>query len=605
MKSDHSNEYTSRVEQLREELVKAIVGSEYERNFFYNTRGNSVANFIESLDELLDLYVAGRIDLSDNQDLAKTFDKLLPICDARKLSELQSIQTEMATEDLAGFHQSMVGFKEKIQNGTFYKQSHVDTITDFSKMSDEELEQDGIDIESRDGVKVYTLKGIPFQMFVHKGSYDTNSGTHGADKLSVSMVSDKMNLKTIGAEESRRLLVFNTITANDIIEMGTQDLGQGYERQEDVLREQRMMADEFLNNVPSVRGKDYTDYSVHTLYTNSGEMKPEGKLQPDAIFVRGEILPEDIEYAKSRGITNIYSYQKERYEQREPVDNVEFEKALAEYTETLNPSLLVPLRAKTSMSSEKFAETIQQILLNSKQREGVNARLISVNARTLSNMFNYERKKKTELQSQIDALEQLKEKPMIELEAGSEEEKRFLQEKQKEAEQQRVEEKKEIIARLKAGIDAKDGEQIANAMSDFLNTSINIEEDFAYVINFVQNNTELIRQTQCYANIMRMASGTLEIQGWREQGNEAFESYIKFCQMYRDVENPTSNLENIDACFGIISEQSSVKTDVLASAIEATEEVARTSTINDQVQNIKNIQRERTQQDKTNNGIDR
>lgn len=46
--------------------------------------------------------------------------------------------------------------------------------------------------------------------------------------------------------------------------------------------------------------------------------------------------------------------------------------------------------------------------------------------------------------------------------------------------------------------------------------------------------------------------------------------------------------------------------DILSSAIEATEETTRTSTINNQVQTIRSIQRNRTQQqDKMNNGIDR
>ena len=46
--------------------------------------------------------------------------------------------------------------------------------------------------------------------------------------------------------------------------------------------------------------------------------------------------------------------------------------------------------------------------------------------------------------------------------------------------------------------------------------------------------------------------------------------------------------------------------DILKSAVEATEETTRTSTINEQVQNIRNVQREKTQQqNKENTGIDR
>ena len=46
--------------------------------------------------------------------------------------------------------------------------------------------------------------------------------------------------------------------------------------------------------------------------------------------------------------------------------------------------------------------------------------------------------------------------------------------------------------------------------------------------------------------------------------------------------------------------------DILKSAVEATEDTTRTSTINEQVQNIRNVQREKTQQqNKENEGINR
>lgn len=46
--------------------------------------------------------------------------------------------------------------------------------------------------------------------------------------------------------------------------------------------------------------------------------------------------------------------------------------------------------------------------------------------------------------------------------------------------------------------------------------------------------------------------------------------------------------------------------DILSSAIEATEGITRTSTINQEVQNIRSVQKDRMQQqDKTNNGTDR
>jgi len=76
------------------------------------------------------------------------------------------------------------------------------------------------------------------------------------------------------------------------------------------------------------------------------------------------------------------------------------------------------------------------------------------------------------------------------------------------------------------------------------------------------------------------------------------ENYIENCF---DTQVPYFEAENRE-----IQSQNRDGQTLLDSAIEATEQTTRTSTINEQVQNIKNIQRERTQQqDKENNGIDR
>lgn len=75
------------------------------------------------------------------------------------------------------------------------------------------------------------------------------------------------------------------------------------------------------------------------------------------------------------------------------------------------------------------------------------------------------------------------------------------------------------------------------------------------------------------------------------------ENYIENCF---DTQVPYFEAENRK-----IQSQNRDGQTLLDSAIETTEQTTRTSTINEQVQNIKNIQRERTQQDKANNGIDR
>lgn len=560
MKSKYSKEYADKVKQLREELVKKIVGSEYKSKLLKKGRTNGHIDFMENLEELLDLYVSARIDISSDTKLSATFEKLLSICDCQNLSELQEIQAEIENEDLTEFQESMIGFNKKIENDIFYKQSHTRAITDFSKMSDEEIQyQEGIDLESRDGVKIYTLNGIPFHMFVHKGEYSGTRGSHGDDQLSVSMISDKIKLNTIGATQVRRLLVFNSIKANDIIEMGTQDLGQDDRRHYDVLKEQKMMIDEFLSNVTNIRGKDYTDYSVHTVYTDEGEIKPEGKLQPDALYIKGEVQPEDIEYAKARGL-NIYAYQEEKYQERAITDDKEFEELLSEYAENLDPNLLVPLRNKTPIKSEEFIDKIKNILLENK---GSNIRKINVNARTLMNMFNYERRINPELQAQIDSMGELERKPEIELESGSDEEKKFLETRQKEVEQNRMEEKRKIIDRLRQGIVAKDGNGMIQAISELLQTSSNIENDVMQILNFAKNNIEIIRQTECFASIKSLVFEEMEKHfgyEWATPDNNCFQNYRSFSQSYRNSQNQSSNLENIESYFEISEQSTSSKT---------------------------------------------
>lgn len=71
-----------------------------------------------------------------------------------------------------------------------------------------------------------------------------------------------------------------------------------------------------------------------------------------------------------------------------------------------------------------------------------------------------------------------------------------------------------------------------------------------------------------------------------------------------DSQVPYFEAENRDLPKQDMSKTTDSQT-LLDSAIEATEESTRTSTINEQVQNIKNRQQERTQPSKENNGIDR
>lgn len=79
---------------------------------------------------------------------------------------------------------------------------------------------------------------------------------------------------------------------------------------------------------------------------------------------------------------------------------------------------------------------------------------------------------------------------------------------------------------------------------------------------------------------------------------ELDENYLENCF---DTQVPYFEAENRE-----IESQNRDGQNLLDSAIEATEETTRTSTINEQVQNIRNIQRDKTQQqDKANNGIDR
>lgn len=77
-----------------------------------------------------------------------------------------------------------------------------------------------------------------------------------------------------------------------------------------------------------------------------------------------------------------------------------------------------------------------------------------------------------------------------------------------------------------------------------------------------------------------------------------------FVENFFDSQVPYFEAENRDLPKQDMSKTADGQT-LLDSAIEATEESTRTSTINEQVQNIKNRQKERTQPSKENNGIDR
>lgn len=77
-----------------------------------------------------------------------------------------------------------------------------------------------------------------------------------------------------------------------------------------------------------------------------------------------------------------------------------------------------------------------------------------------------------------------------------------------------------------------------------------------------------------------------------------------FVENFFDSQVPYFEAENRDLPKQDMSKTTDSQT-LLDSAIEATEESTRTSTINEQVQNIKNRQQERTQPSKENNGIDR
>lgn len=79
------------------------------------------------------------------------------------------------------------------------------------------------------------------------------------------------------------------------------------------------------------------------------------------------------------------------------------------------------------------------------------------------------------------------------------------------------------------------------------------------------------------------------------------ENYV---ENFFDSQVPYFEAENRDLSKQDMSKTADGQT-LLDSAIEATEESTRTSTINEQVQNIKNRQQERTQPNKENTGIDR
>ena len=149
----------------------------------------------------------------------------------------------------------------------------------------------------------------------------------------------------------------------------------------------------------------------------------------------------------------------------------------------------------------------------------------------------------------------------------------------------------------------KQQEEIESVMMDFV-------EAFAQSIDFKEMANTFGKKEQdikeAFLNLIgvprdytKMMAGESRADGMiydeailrAHQGNNVF---------YNELSHKLAERLNIDK--SLIS----AKNDLLDSAIEATEEMTRTSTINQQVQTIRSVQKERTQQQTIgNNGTDR
>lgn len=446
MKSKYSDEYNRILETKKKECIKKLMGNKWDARIY---------NVIED-------YSFSNIDFSNNPKVSKQLDLFKDILDIQDLEKIEKLQKYLQEQNLDSFHETIIKDLEYI-----YKKASVDCLTNFKSADKDELKvTEGIELEQKEGINIYHLKGIPFQILVHEGALDGNSYT-GTDNVHVSLICSDKKINTI--HNNHRSFVFNDIEASNINFKTVRD---AFSRSSDIDQksETNMLPEEFIANMDDMH---YTDWQlVNTQDTI---------LQPDAICVRGQVTEHDINAAKQRGINHIYSIEEEKYQQREKDNKERFNVLLEEYKETFNPNLLAKLKLENPYSREQFIDTIKSIILENKGLESRDSKLINRNINSFFKIYwrevrdaNLEQSENGDrLKEQMDEIKKLKDKDEIIIEQGSKEEKKILVEELQYA----VQNQKRFMAN--------------SYCKDILGASKDINKDMISMLKMIKDNNSL------------------------------------------------------------------------------------------------------------------
>lgn len=580
MKSEYSDIYNTKLKQMKEKILKSLIGREY-------TNG---------IKEILNLRNNYNMTITDDIKTNKALELLTSISDIDNINDLAQLEEGLNASDLKDFQEII----EPLKIDNIYKQAHIDYLTDFDSMDTEDLaKQDGIDISQIDGVNIYELKGIPFNFMTHDGKYDGNTSM-GMDNVHTTMLNSEKNTTTI--KNSRRILVFNNISAENINFMTTQDAFKESD-DDDRRQESKMLPDEFFANMGKEDLHHYNDYQLNT---------QNGTLQPNAICIKGKITDKDIEYAKQRGISAIYSIDEECYKENSEKKQEQFNEMLSEYSKSFNPKMIAMLKNKNPYSREEFLNIIKTGIIEQKGK--IDGKLLNANIDTLKRVFRRElidanrvkSERGNELLERFADIESLRESDEKIINNGSAEEKyikRYME-----------------VERLKKAIKEKSAGKVQEEVESLLEKSDNFDKDITSILSFIEDNCN-IEDGELYIRMVNACNwvnfekndknpemkrkidelkSKINPEQLQDKGRISSEKSLDKIHSYFSEKSPSideivSSISTIKEERGSIEHNNTERNDLLGSAIEATEETTRFDSINDQRNKIVQLQKERTQ----------
>ena len=569
MKSVDSNDYNTRLKQIKERILKSLIGNERT----------------EGIKTVLNLRNNYSKTITNDAKANKALDLLTDIINIDNINDLAQLEGSLNESKLNDFQDIIEPF---IKEDKFYKQEHVESITDFDSMDKNELlSKDGIEVSEVDSVKIYELKGIPFSFMIHAGDYKGKNGM-GQENVHCSMINNE-NRNNINRD--RMVLVFNNINADNINYMTTRDsgtYGQDSNRTEDT----RMLPDEFFANMSKKTG-EYNDYQLNT---------QDSTLQPNAICVYGRITDEDIRTAKLRGIDVIYSIDEEMYKDNNERKQEQFDKLFSEYKESFNPKMVAMLKNKNPYTLDEFLDIIKNSI-NEQKGKG-NTELLNENINALKRAFRRELKDANEQQiengdellEKFYEIDNLRDEKVISV--GSTEEKDFRRYKK--------------VERLKEAIKGRSPGNAYQIVDELLEKSDNFDKDISSITSFIEENSNIENMKLYEQMILACENQNIFVNGGNSEVQKKIEElrtkitpeqlqergqasneislgkiYSYFIEKNPSIDEIVSSISTIKEERYKVEEKKEMSIDLRESAIEASEISTKTDIMKSSVDTIK------------------